>query len=125
MAASCAWRAGEGYWWFCSPSTSDLDTKREHLLAKCVSPARKVRCGGWCGGWCGARNSCPVPCTGRWLDNMLATHAWLNQRKKTLEENSKTAGKTNGTEMTTGTKRIQSNSQVEQSQSENNLLIAR
>lgn len=42
---------------------------------------------------------------GRWLDNMLATHARLNQRKRTLEENGKSAGKTNGTEMTTGTKR--------------------
>lgn len=53
---------------------------------------------------------------------MLTTHAWLSQRKKTLEENGKTAGKKNGTEMTTGTKRIQSNSQLEQSQSENNLI---
>lgn len=62
-----------------------------------------------------------LPSIGRWLDNMLATHAWLNQRKKTLEENGKTAGKKNGTEMTTGTKRVQSNSRLVQLQSENNL----
>lgn len=62
------------------------------------------------------------PGIGGWLDNMLATHAWLSQRKKTLEENGKTAGKTNRTEMVTGTKGIQSNSEPEQSQSENNLI---
>lgn len=46
--ASYSWTAGGGHW---SAFISDLDTEREHLFARCASPARKVRCRGWYGAW--------------------------------------------------------------------------
>lgn len=83
MAASCAWRVGRGYWWLCSPFTSDLDTKREDLLAKRVSPDRKVRCGGRCG----ARSSCPVP----WHWWVAGQHACYTCMAESEEENMRMA----------------------------------
>lgn len=61
-------------------------------------------------------------CEGGQPDNTLVTHVRLSQRKKTAEGNNKTAGKTNGAEMVTGTRRVWSNSRQEWQQPENNLV---
>lgn len=69
-----------------------------------------------------AARSPGAACEGERPGNVLATRVRPSERKKTAEGNDKTARKTNGAEMITGTGRVWSNSQQERQQPENNLI---